>query len=326
MQKGWVKLYGEWYYFNDSGVRQVGWLKDGGYWYYLNSDGIMQTGWLRLYGEWYYFNADGVRQVGWLTDNGKTYYLNSDGIMQISWQEIPKGSGKHYHFNAEGVMDTGWREIPSGTWYYFNSKGIMQTGWLKYNNKWYYLQSDGVMRTASITIGTRYYEFNSGGDMYKTELLINRQTQQMSNWCWAASSVMIGTYNTSHTVTQEDVVIEVKGSRVDWAGSESDEEQAINFASNNSKIADGEDFFSSFNSAVNEIDNNRPYLVRMSWNSGGGHAVVCAGYNSNTNEIRIIDPGRDCETRYYNYDAFRTRITLRSGTGRTRGIVTFEYR
>ncbi len=35
----------------------------------------------------------------------------------------------------------------------------------------------------------------------------------MDNWCWAACSVMVGTYNTNSKITQEDIVSEIDSNK-----------------------------------------------------------------------------------------------------------------
>ena len=46
--------------------------------------------------------------------------------------------------------------------------------------------------------------------MYKTELNVIRYEQEKSNWCWAASIQMVGSYKTKY-VSQESIVQYVKG-------------------------------------------------------------------------------------------------------------------
>ena len=322
-QTGWQKLNGEWYYFNSDGIRQVGWQQVDGKWYHLDSNGIMETGWVKIGNYWYHFDSNGVRQTGWQKLNGEWYYFNSDGIRQVGWQQV---DGKWYHLDSNGIMETGWVKIGTD-WYYFNSSGVRQTGWLKLDNKWYYLNSNGVMRTEPITIGTRRYEFNKSGDMYVSEILVNRQEQNKKNWCWAASSVMIGTYNTNSIATQEDIVARIKGSAdIDEGGTKYEEAQAIYFASSCTKLVTSYDII-GFDKIVSEIDNNKPFLISMIWDSGsGGHAIVCAGYKllSDENLIRIIDPGRNCGIHYYPYGDIISGSTISSGTGKCRLMITYK--
>lgn len=304
MAIGWKYINGEYYYFNSSGIRQVGWLKDGSYWYYLNSDGIMQTGWLKLYGEWYYFESDGVRHCGWLDVNGKTYYLNSDGIMQTGWLTL---YGERYFFDSEGVRKTGWLEYKND-WYYFNNDGIMQTGWHKINGGWYYLNSSGKMNTKKMVDGTRTYYFLKEGDfkgkLKSTELSVNIVTQKKDSLCWAACSVMVGTYNTDSKRNQNDIVKYIKGSSEYSAGNIADEIKAIEYASYDSKKAYyniSPDYYQS----IESIDNNCPFIVNMSYVPDKtsqklqiNHAYVCSGYDIEIEKIRLIDPLNRGKTSY----------------------------
>lgn len=79
---GWLRIRGDWYYFNQEGYSVSGWFLDNGKWYFTDSDGIMKTGWLEQNGRWYYLNHDGAMATGWVeVKPGQWYYLYSDGCM-----------------------------------------------------------------------------------------------------------------------------------------------------------------------------------------------------------------------------------------------------
>lgn len=98
--KGWQKIDGNWYYFNNDLFMQTGWQKISGKWYYLGTNGIMTTGWQKVSGKWYYMAGSGVMQTGWIKLSGKWYYLGSNGAMATGTQVI---SGKTYTFSSGGV-------------------------------------------------------------------------------------------------------------------------------------------------------------------------------------------------------------------------------
>ena len=56
--------------------------------------------------------------------------------------------------------------------------------------------------------------------------------QRKSQWCWAASSLMIAKTSTLTFATQTGIVVEIKGSNVDEGGTISEVVRAIKFASN----------------------------------------------------------------------------------------------
>lgn len=125
MQTGWVKLSGQWYYFNESGVMQTGWKQIDKTWYYFNTDGSMAAK------EWrggYWLNKDGSctyqYKAVWKKDKNGWWYGDSSGwYAKKSWQKI---NGKWYYFNADGYMVTGTQEI-GGKTYKFNAEGVCLT-------------------------------------------------------------------------------------------------------------------------------------------------------------------------------------------------------
>lgn len=322
MQTGWQKINNEWYYFNSDGIRQVGWQKIGNYWYHFDSNGIRQTGWQQLNGNWYYFNSDGIRQVGWQQVDGKWYHLNSEGIMETGWVKI---GTDWYFFHSTGERYVGW--LPeNGKTYHFNSNGIMDIGWKKINGYWYHFNSSGVMNTTTLTEGTRKYYFdNSAGVLYCTELIVNEEKQRKTNWCWAASAVMVGTYNTNSTRTQEDIVKEIMGSS-DKNNTATDPQarDALNFASQNTKSGQIKNSF-SYTDAVTQIDNNHPFMMHINWLEGGGHMVVCAGYKKENNieYAQIVDPAANIKSKYFKCDDLNFIANFGYNIGTCVSIITY---
>lgn len=318
MQTGWLKVDGKWYHLNSEGKMHIGWVKIGNYWYHFDSNGVRQTGWQKLNGEWYYFNSDGIRQVGWQQVDGKWYHLDSNGIMETGWVKIGTDwyyfnsngirqtgwitlNNKVYYLDSDGIMQIGWKTLNSRK-YFFNSDGSMQTGWKKISGDWYCFTSEGIMRVNPFFENQRRYEFNDSGKLIITDILITRQQQEMSNWCWAACSVMVGKYNTKSTITQSDVVEEIKEELINRGGSLDETVAAVNYASNYTKSSRAITNTLSFNDIVSKIDDNKPLIIGLIWENGGRHMVVCAGYRKTKNYVRIIDPWEDVDIKYYSYE------------------------
>ena len=122
--KGWQKIDGETYYFDQKGVLQTGWLDLDGHWYRLDNTGAMQTGWVKVGKSWYFMEENGVMDAAtWLSNGGKWYYLGADGTMY---------SNK-------------WR-CTKGVWYYLLGNGEMaKNRWIEDKGDWYYFGSDGAM-------------------------------------------------------------------------------------------------------------------------------------------------------------------------------------
>ncbi len=128
--KGWQKIDGETYYFDQKGVLQTGWLDLDGHWYRLDNTGAMQTGWVEVGKAWYFMDENGVMDAAtWLSDGGKWYYLGADGAMY---------SNK-------------WR-CTKGVWYYLLGNGEMaKNRWIEDKGNWYYLGADGGMLVDTTT-------------------------------------------------------------------------------------------------------------------------------------------------------------------------------
>ena len=166
--KGWKKISGKWYYFNEKG-RVKGWQKIASKQYYFGEDGARVTGWQKIGKKQYYFSKKGVMITGWKKIEKKWYYFNAKGVMTTGWKKISK---KWYYFDQDGIMLTGWQKI-SKKWYYFTSSGAMHTGWLKDGDWWLYFTSDGTMvRGKTVTIKGKKYEFLNNGVMYDRKLVL----------------------------------------------------------------------------------------------------------------------------------------------------------
>lgn len=148
-----------------------------------------------------------------------------------------------------------------------------------------------------------------------------RQQQQKSKWCWAASSVMVGSYNVSTTIGQEDVVARAWGNTLpNVAGNVSLVASSIEYVSNYTKSSSVKSFF-SLSEAQAQIDKSHPFAIRMLWDSGTGHIIVCAGYNAAA--LYIIDPWENTPTRYYSYSTLSNGGTIETGTGHATNVVVY---
>ncbi|RDU24803.1 papain-like cysteine protease family protein [Anaerosacchariphilus polymeriproducens] len=249
-----------------------------------------------------------------------------DNLKSIPGKWIQASDGRWWYKHNDGTYTTNGWEYIDGKWYYFNAEGWMKTGWVKVKNEWYYLESNGAMRLTDLFQNGSTYTFSTSGSLNSTILGVERQRQEKDNWCWAASAVMVGRYDLpaeKQTVNQTKVVLEVKGEVVNEGGSGEEEARGINISSRNTKNATAINSALSFNDILNTIDNRHPFIVRMKWNSGGGHAIVCGGYRISDNNIWITDPWDQTASQYYSYSGMTQGMTIATGTGRYTGSVTY---
>lgn len=123
--KGWVEIFGKWYFFSDNEALQTGWIQYDGKRYYSDSEGVMQVGWVKPKDSdsWFYFRTSGEMATGWLAAGapGTWYYMGSDGAMKTGWIQ---DSQKQYFMGIDGKMLKGWQVI-NNNWHYFHDDGHM---------------------------------------------------------------------------------------------------------------------------------------------------------------------------------------------------------
>lgn len=126
---------------------------------------------------------------------------------------------------------------------------------------------------------------------------VTRYSQQKSNWCWAACSKMIGHYHGKNK-TQGQIVTHVKGSEVNEAASDSEMVKALKYANGNAYTVTNHNKTISYDNVQNYISRGFPFVVKISWASGGGHAEVLSSYDVN-HKVTLIDPWSNRENRKY---------------------------
>ena len=152
-KKCWLKIDGDWYYFDASGYMAANEYIDGyylgkdgkydgsgkakwkggtksGWWYALPGGGYLNTCWAKIDGKWYYFKQDGyAARNEWV----KGYYWIG---ANCSWTYKPKGS---------------WHETEMGAWFGDTSGWFAKNQWMKINNKWYWFDRHGWLYTGTGT-------------------------------------------------------------------------------------------------------------------------------------------------------------------------------
>ena len=152
-------------------------------------------------------------------------------------------------------------------------------------------------------------------------LSVQRVEQAKTNWCWAASAEMVGTYNTTSNLRQYEIVYYFHGeSYPNVGGTRQQIATGINYSSNYTKSAYTSNFF-TLSSIKSNIDKAHPFVIWIDWNSGGSHAVVGAGYSGSS--VYVIDPWPGISNRYYTYSSLQNGGSFATGTGRATSVIAY---
>lgn len=115
--------------------------------------------------------------------------------------------------------------------------------------------------------------------------------QEKSNWCWAACTQAILSYN-NKTVSQSDIVTYAKGSDSNVSGNTSNIADALNHFLDVTTYKSHTGSTKTYSTMVTKIKNSKPIVLAGHYTINSGdtsdHAVVCYGYNSrNSQELKL---------------------------------------
>ncbi len=175
---GWVKQYGNYYFYRRSGELKYGWVYYYGKRYYTDpTTGIRQTGFRTIKNKTYYFrkkNGEMLRNGLWKI-NGKFYYFQQNGAVYTGWKTI---NNKTYYFGEDGAALKGFQDL-EGHRYYFRTKTkpYRVRGWMRINQKRYHFNTsdptrpEGAMDTGLVTIREKQYYFGEDGVQIKDDFV-----------------------------------------------------------------------------------------------------------------------------------------------------------
>ncbi len=121
------------------------------------------------------------------------------------------------------------------------------------------------------------------------------QTQQQSQWCWAAVAASVSAFfNPSATWTQCGIVNAEFG-RTDCCvnGSSANCNQPWSIRSGLQRTGNFRSMSlgaGTMTDVSQDVDIGRPLCVRIGWSGGGGHAVVIDGYHEGLDMVAVDDP------------------------------------
>lgn len=149
---GWQMPLGgnDWAWMRSDGTRKTGWHQDYGNWYWFDASGILaEDCWRTIDGKRYRFNPGGSMRTGWYDDGSYWFYLGEDGAASTGWDLV---DGYWYAFDSNGAMYRGWYQEGS-TWYYLRTAANVPSG-----------GPEGSMLCGGTwTINGKAYRFDSSG-------------------------------------------------------------------------------------------------------------------------------------------------------------------
>lgn len=96
--------------------------------YYVRKGGKRAVGWLKLQGQYYYFESNGylTQKTGWVQIKGSTYFIRQGGYRCAPG--FCKILDNYYYFDKNGKLVTNKRTYAIGKKYYnIDSKGVIET-------------------------------------------------------------------------------------------------------------------------------------------------------------------------------------------------------
>ncbi len=193
--KGFTKIDGLLYYFDDTYKLCTGRMEIDGQQYYFSKDGAVRAGLIEGFGSdkgkifcvddegklvsglyydevrnnFYYFDKyDYEITDGWIQIDGYTYYFNPSNHAMYKYAK--NVDGKNYYFGEDGRMVKNTviniDRLVSGSvvhdYYYYGEDGSMQSGWIEYYGKWHYHDKEtGLRQYGWLKDGSDWYYLDS---------------------------------------------------------------------------------------------------------------------------------------------------------------------
>jgi hypothetical protein len=156
-------------------------------------------------------------------------------------------------------------------------------------------------------------------------------SQQQNEWCWDANSKCILNYY-GFSVTQCTIAEYVRSIDPGTFGTTacctnpSGKCNNPNYLAGESGVQGVLKHFGNIESAplettisltkiTDELDAKRPFIILITWSSGGGHVVVGCQYNTSTSYITFMDPWQNNGMTTCKHTNTGTAIVTASGTG-----------
>ena len=126
-------------------------------------------------------------------------------------------------------------------------------------------------------------------------LVFAMQTQQQTNWCWAAVAASVSAFFDPNTNWRQCSIVNAEFNRNDCCTNGSSAncnkpwyidlglQRTGNFRSKSTGAG-------TMTDVSQDVNISRPLCVRIGWSGGGGHAVAIDGYHRGLDMVAIDDP------------------------------------
>lgn len=180
-----------------------------------------------------------------------------------------------------GIFATGEWICVSNQYYYIGNDSYMDFGWIEVDGETYYCGPSGaIYMNCWQSLNGKECWFNPSGYLRGIKLPMKSVHQFGSKWCWAASAEMVGSFGTSSTRTQWDVVKKFKGDSSNEypnvSGDIDDTANAVEYVSNYTKNTRVVGDLPSFNTSKDWLFKH-PFIT-MQRNVSIDHAMAAYGY------------------------------------------------
>ena len=143
--------------------------------------------------------------------------------------------------------------------------------------------------------------FALGLQAYAMELSVPIYPQNYSNWCWVASSAMVGRYYYADSIVdQYDICFAMHGNTFNYTASSSEEvARTVNYVTRNRKTYGVANYVYGasppgfdLSKIQNEILQSQPLIgiVAMQGDGSDAHTWVISGYDSSKEKLVLINP------------------------------------
>ena len=228
----WIRINGDWYYFNSRGeMAEASFIRDFTLYILDSATGKLlksvknpADGWYATGKSWIYVSAGTIKKAQFM-DQGKVYntaIMYSGEAVVSTVGALYYGDYTPYYYGSSGAAVTsytGWKQL-NGQSYYYGTTGRILQEWFTVGGKTYYCDTDTGLVTGWRIIDGILYHFNSSGQLTERVSHNNGWLKKGNDWYYYENGTLytkellhIGT----KTYLMDEGKLVVNGSGYDYA-------------------------------------------------------------------------------------------------------------